>query len=47
MEVADGINDGADDVPGFFLGVDLFFKDFLIEFTSCEVFEYKVDIFFI
>ena len=47
MEVADGINDGTDDVPGFFFGIDLFFEYFLIELTTCEVFENKVDIFFI
>lgn len=47
VEIADGINDGTDDIPGFFLSIDLFFEYFLIEFPACEVFEDKVDIFFI
>jgi hypothetical protein len=47
MEVADGINDGTDDIPGFFFSIYLFFEYFLIELTTCEVFENKVDIFFI
>ena len=47
MQVPNRINDGADDVSGFFLSVDLFLDYFFIEFSACEVLQDKVDILFV
>lgn len=45
MKVADGVDDGADDLPGLIFSVDLLFCDLIVEFPSREVLQNEVDIF--
>ncbi len=47
MKIPYRIDNWADDIPGLFLSVDFLFKNFFIELASREVFEHKVDIFFV
>ena len=47
MEVPDGVNNRTNDVPGFFLSVNFFLHDFLVQLPSCQIFENQVNVFFV
>lgn len=44
MKVADGVNNRTDHLARLLLGVYFFLADFLVQFSSREVFEDEVDI---
>lgn len=45
MKIPDCVNDGADDISGFFFGVYNFFYNFIVELSSWEVLKYEIDVF--
>jgi hypothetical protein len=47
MKISDGINDGTDDIPGFFLRVDLLLHDFLVQLAARKIFQNQVDVFLV
>ena len=47
MKIPNGINDGTDDIPGFFLRVDLLLHDFLVQLAARKIFQNQVDVFLV
>lgn len=44
VQVANGVDDGTDHVSGFFLSVDHFLCDFVVELPAREVLQHQVDV---
>ncbi len=47
MQVPDGIDNWADNIPGLLLRIHLLLNDLLIQLTPCEILQHEVDIFLI